>query len=64
MVDAVAGPAEEFDGLGGEAVGEFENLFDVMWCDIEAGIFEGFFDGKGRVCGDDFEEGFGIAEWW
>lgn len=64
MVDAVAGPPEEFDGLSGEAVRELEDLFDVLWCDIDAGILEGFFDGKGRVRGDDFEEGFGFAEWW
>ena len=56
-----AAPAEEFDGLAGEAVGEFEDFFDVVGGDGDGGGLEGVFDGGGGGGGDEMAEGFDVG---
>jgi hypothetical protein len=45
VVDTVTGPTEELECLSQESITEFEDLFVVLWCDIDAKIFQRFLDG-------------------
>lgn len=58
VVELVTGPAEEFDGGSREGVGEFEDLFDVVLRDADAGVKESIVDGVGLDGSDDFAEEF------
>ncbi|KAK8517719.1 hypothetical protein V6N13_127877 [Hibiscus sabdariffa] len=61
VLELVARPTEELDGLGRERVGEVENVFDVVLGDAEAGVFEKALDGGGGRGGDDFAEEFDLG---
>lgn len=62
VLELVARPTEELDGLGREGVGEFEDVFDVDLGDTEAGVLKKGFDGGGRGGGNNFaeESDFGV----
>ena len=60
VVEVAAAPAEEFDGLAREAVGEFEDFFDVVRDDGDGGGLEGVLDGGGGGGGDEVAEGFDV----
>ena len=51
VIELVAGPTEELHGGAGEAIGEFERVFDVFWRNPNGGVVQDLFDGRGRGVG-------------